>query len=76
VRGLLDQLPGLNIRGVQDVINTAVDSINIIESAEGLERYPVNWRYLQAVRDLLDQLRTLSIVTPVGTIVPLSRLPI
>ena len=64
---------GLNIGDVQEVINTAVGGMNVTETVEGLERYPVNLRYPQAVRDSLERLRALPIVTPTGAAVPLSQ---
>ncbi|HOW75910.1 MAG TPA: efflux RND transporter permease subunit [Candidatus Competibacteraceae bacterium] len=64
---------GLNISDVQEVINTAVGGMNVTETVEGLERYPVNLRYPQAMRDSLEQLRNLPIVTPTGAAVPLSQ---
>ncbi|MDS4068302.1 MAG: efflux RND transporter permease subunit [Candidatus Competibacter sp.] len=64
---------GLNVGDVQEVINTAVGGMNVTETVEGLERYPVNLRYPQAVRDSLDRLRALPIVTPTGATVPLSQ---
>ena len=64
---------GLNISDVQEVINTAVGGMNVSETVEGLERYPVNLRYPQALRDSLEQLRNLPIITPGGATVPLSQ---
>ncbi|MCP5159290.1 MAG: efflux RND transporter permease subunit [Gammaproteobacteria bacterium] len=65
---------GLNINDVQEVINTAIGGMNVTETVEGLERYPVNLRYPQAVRDSLERLRNLPIVTPTGATVPLSQI--
>ncbi|HNW78396.1 MAG TPA: efflux RND transporter permease subunit, partial [Candidatus Competibacteraceae bacterium] len=64
---------GLNIADVQTVIETAVGGLNVTETIEGLERYPVNMRYPQAIRDSLEQLRALPIITPTGAAVPLSQ---
>ncbi|MDG4594806.1 MAG: efflux RND transporter permease subunit [Candidatus Contendobacter sp.] len=64
---------GLNINDVQELINTAVGGMNVSETVEGLERYPINLRYPQAVRDSLERLRALPIVTPTGAAVPLSQ---
>jgi Cu(I)/Ag(I) efflux system membrane protein CusA/SilA len=64
---------GLNISDVQEIINTAVGGMNVTETVEGLERYPVNLRYPQAMRDSLEQLRNLPIVTPTGIAVPLGQ---
>jgi len=63
---------GLNINGVQDVVRTAVGGMNVTQTVEGLERYPVNLRYPQRVRDSLEQLRLLPIVTPQGARIALA----
>ena len=57
---------GLNIDDVQDVVSTAIGGMNVTETVEGLERYPVNMRYPSYVRDSLGQLKMLPIVTPAG----------
>ena len=57
---------GLNILDIQEVIKTAVGGMNITETVEGLERYPVNLRYPRKYRDSIEQLRLLPIVTPAG----------
>jgi Cu(I)/Ag(I) efflux system membrane protein CusA/SilA len=57
---------GLNINDVQDVVRTAIGGMNVTQTVEGLERYPVNLRYPQRVRDSVEQLRMLPIVTPQG----------
>jgi Cu(I)/Ag(I) efflux system membrane protein CusA/SilA len=57
---------GLNINDVQDVVRTAIGGMNVTQTVEGLERYPVNLRYPQRVRDSVEQLRLLPIVTPRG----------
>jgi len=57
---------GLNIDDVQDVVRTAIGGMNVTETVEGLERYPVNLRYPRYMRDSLEQLKLLPIVTPAG----------
>ncbi|WP_040521598.1 efflux RND transporter permease subunit [Aliiglaciecola lipolytica] len=57
---------GLNINGVQQVVATAIGGMNITETVEGLERYPVNVRYPQSYRDSPEALQLLPIVTPNG----------
>ena len=64
---------GLNITDIQTVIGSAVGGANISESVEGLERYPINLRYPRDVRDSIDKLMDLPIVTPAGAHIPLSR---
>ncbi len=63
---------GLNIDDIQDIIRTAVGGINVTQTVEGLERYPVNLRYPQRVRDSVEQLRLLPIVTPQGARIALA----
>jgi len=64
---------GLNVMDIQDVISTAVGGLNVTQSVEGLERYPVNMRYPQANRNSLEKIRNLPLVTPMGAHVPLSQ---
>jgi Cu(I)/Ag(I) efflux system membrane protein CusA/SilA len=64
---------GLNVADVQDVLLTAVGGMNITETVEGLERYPVNLRYPQDVRDSIEELRQLPIVTPSGAQIALAE---
>jgi Cu(I)/Ag(I) efflux system membrane protein CusA/SilA len=63
---------GLNIEDVQDVVRTAVGGMNVTQTVEGLERYPVNVRYPQRVRDSVEQLKLLPIVTPQGARIALA----
>ena len=62
---------GLNIDDVQDVVRTAIGGMNVTETVEGLERYPVNIRYPRHMRDSLQQLKLLPMVTPSGQHIPL-----
>ena len=57
---------GLNIADVQSVVSSAIGGMNIGETIEGLERYPINVRYPREVRDSLAKLRVLPIVTAQG----------
>ena len=54
----------LSVEDIQSVIRTAVGGMNVTETVEGLERYPVNIRYPQAYRDSEESLKNLPIVTP------------
>ncbi|MDH3987568.1 MAG: efflux RND transporter permease subunit [Gammaproteobacteria bacterium] len=63
---------GLNINDVQDIVRTAVGGMNVTQTVEGLERYPVNLRYPQRVRDSVEQLKLLPIVTPQGARIALA----
>ncbi|MEH6515902.1 MAG: CusA/CzcA family heavy metal efflux RND transporter [Halioglobus sp.] len=57
---------GLNIADVQQVIAMAIGGMNITQTVEGLERYPVNVRYPQSYRDSPESLALLPVVTPAG----------
>jgi len=63
---------GLNIDEIQDIVRSAVGGMNVTQTVEGLERYPVNVRYPQRVRDSVEQLKLLPIVTPQGARIALS----
>jgi Cu(I)/Ag(I) efflux system membrane protein CusA/SilA len=63
---------GLTIADVQAVITTAVGGENIGETVEGLQRFPINMRYAREVRDSLEKLRSLPIVTERGARLVLS----
>ena len=64
---------GLNIMDIQDTIETAVGGMNVTETIEGRERYPVNLRYPADLRDSLERLRGLSIPTMSGVPIALSE---
>ena len=57
---------GLNIADVQQVVSSAIGGMNVTQSVEGLERYPVNIRYPQSYRSSPESLSLLPIVTPQG----------
>jgi len=63
---------GLSIADIQQVVATAVGGMNITETVEGLERYPVRLRYPQAYRDSEEALKLLPMVTPSGQRIALS----
>lgn len=62
---------GLTVADVQDVIQSAIGGMNVTETVEGLERYPVNLRYPRELRDNLNALRRVLIPTPTGVQIPL-----
>ncbi|MDN3612005.1 efflux RND transporter permease subunit [Vibrio ostreicida] len=63
---------GLNIKDVQRVISTAIGGVNVGETVEGLERYPINVRYPQSYRDSVVKLQNLPLVTPNGARIALA----
>ncbi|MFU8877670.1 MAG: efflux RND transporter permease subunit, partial [Wenzhouxiangellaceae bacterium] len=63
---------GLNIADVQTVVASAIGGMPVGQSVEGLERYPINLRYPRELRDSIERLRELAVVTPRGDHIPLS----
>ncbi|MCG3733436.1 efflux RND transporter permease subunit [Vibrio cincinnatiensis] len=63
---------GLNINDIQQVVSTAVGGMNVGETIEGLERYPINVRYPQDYRDSVVKLQNLPLVTPNGARIALA----
>ncbi|MBU0785101.1 MAG: efflux RND transporter permease subunit [Gammaproteobacteria bacterium] len=57
---------GMNVSDIQSVISSAVGGMNIGETVEGLQRFPINVRYPREVRDSLTRLRALPIYTSSG----------
>jgi Cu(I)/Ag(I) efflux system membrane protein CusA/SilA len=57
---------GLNIADVQAIVSGAIGGETIGETVEGLARYPISVRYPRALRDSLEGLRQLPILTPSG----------
>ena len=63
----------LNVADIQEVVKTAIGGMTVGMSVEGLERYPINLRYPRDVRDSLEKLRNLSLITPTGARIPLAE---
>ena len=55
---------GLNISDVQSIVASAIGGQNVGETVEGLARYPINVRYPRGIRDSLEDLRNLPVLTP------------
>ncbi|WP_031435486.1 efflux RND transporter permease subunit [Methylomarinum vadi] len=63
---------GLTVGDVQDVIQSAIGGMNVSETVEGLQRYPINLRYPRELRDNLESLKRVLIATPGGAQIPLT----
>jgi len=57
---------GLRVSAIDDTVASAVGGMNVTETIEGRERFPVNLRYPSAYRDSLERLRQLPIITTSG----------
>ena len=65
---------GMNIADVQMIISSAIGGENIGEVIDGLARFPINVRYPRELRESLDQLRNLPVLTPAGQQITLGTL--
>jgi Cu(I)/Ag(I) efflux system membrane protein CusA/SilA len=57
---------GLNIADVQAIVSGAIGGETVGETVEGVARYPISVRYPRELRDSLEGLRTLPILTATG----------
>ena len=57
---------GLNIADVQSIVSAAIGGDNVGETVEGLQRFPINVRYPREIRDSIEKLRQLSVLTERG----------
>lgn len=65
---------GMTLNDIQDVVRYAVGGMNIGESVQGAERYPINLRYPRELRDNIEKLRDLPVITKSGHYLPLGNL--
>ncbi|SDK16366.1 Cu(I)/Ag(I) efflux system membrane protein CusA/SilA [Ferrimonas sediminum] len=63
---------GITLEDVQNVVRMAIGGMQIGESVQGAERYPINLRYPRELRDDINKLRELPVVTASGHYIPLS----
>ena len=57
---------GLSLADVQQIVALAIGGENVGETVEGLQRFPINMRYPRELRDSVDKLRVLPIITASG----------
>lgn len=65
---------GMTTMMVNEVIAAGLGGLDVTTTVEGRERYPVQVRFARDVRERIDDLPAIPIVTPVGDVVPLERL--
>jgi len=65
---------GLNIDDVQMIVQSAIGGVNVSETIEGRERFPINLRYPAYIRDSLENIRALPVIAPGGERVALGDL--
>ncbi|MBW2473332.1 MAG: efflux RND transporter permease subunit [Deltaproteobacteria bacterium] len=65
---------GLTVGEVQDIVQAAIGGMNVTQTVEGLERYPVNIRYQRDYRNDLPSLERVLVPLRDGKHVPISQL--
>ena len=65
---------GMTLTDIQDVVRYAIGGMDIGESVQGAERYPINLRYPRELRDNIEKLRELPVITKTGHYLPLRNL--
>jgi len=65
---------GLTVGDVQDVFMAAIGGMNITKTIEGLERYPINLRYMRDYRDNIEDIKRVLVPLPNGGNIPIEQL--
>ncbi|PIQ81991.1 MAG: CusA/CzcA family heavy metal efflux RND transporter [Candidatus Omnitrophica bacterium CG11_big_fil_rev_8_21_14_0_20_64_10] len=65
---------GLTVSDVNEVVQTAIGGMNITQTVEGRERYPISVRYPRELRNDPETLRQALVPTPSGAQVPIGQL--
>jgi Cu(I)/Ag(I) efflux system membrane protein CusA/SilA len=64
---------GLTAEDINDVVETAIGGMEVSQTIEGRERYPINVRYPRELRDDPSALERILVATPMGAQVPLGQ---
>jgi Cu(I)/Ag(I) efflux system membrane protein CusA/SilA len=64
---------GLRVRDVNETVESAIGGMNVSETVEGRQRFPINVRYARDFREDVDALRAVLVPTPMGAQVPLGQ---
>jgi len=65
---------GVNIRDVQDVVEMALGGINVMQTVEGRERYPIRLRLARDFREDVAAIERMNVPSSSGAQVPLIQL--
>jgi Cu(I)/Ag(I) efflux system membrane protein CusA/SilA len=63
----------LSVKDIEDVIESALGGMNVTSTVEGLERYPVNLRYMRNYRDNIQALQQVLVTVPAGAQIPITE---
>lgn len=65
---------GMTTMMVNQIVAAGLGGVDVTETVEGRERYPIQIRYDRGVRERLDELHSVPVVTQTGDVVPLDRM--
>jgi len=65
---------GMSAAMVNQIIEAALGGMNVSTTVEGRERYPIRVRYQRDLRERIEELERLPVVTHTGEVVPLQML--
>ena len=65
---------GMSTMMVNQIVESALGGMNVTQVYEGRERYPIRVRYQRDLRERIDELNRLPVVTHSGEVVPLELL--
>ena len=65
---------GMTTEMVNEIVAVGLGGVNVTNTVEGRERYPVQVRFRRDIREQVDLLGKVPVVTPSGDMVPLERL--
>ncbi len=65
---------GMTTMMVNEIVSAGLGGIDVTTTVEGRERYPIQIRYERNIREQLDNLKRVAVVTAVDDVVPLERL--
>lgn len=65
---------GVNIRDVQDVIEMSLGGMNLMDSVEGRQRYPIRIRLARDFREDMEAIQRINVPSSTGAQVPLAQL--
>ena len=65
---------GMTTMMVNQIVSAGLGGVDATTTVEGRERYPIQIRFSRDVREKLDELHQVPVVTDMGDVVPLGRL--
>ncbi len=65
---------GMTTKMVNQTVAAGLGGVDVTTTVEGRERYPIQIRYRRDLRERIDELGKLAVVTPSDEVVPLQRL--